>query len=403
MARILVLTPQLPYPPHQGTTIRNYHLICGLARRHVIDVATFAGDRPGWQLANAPAALPGVRRLYTLQPPVRTLKQRAVATLTSPWPDMALRLESPGFHELLRQILACETYDVLQVEGIEMARYALSLPATLRPRLLFDDHNAEYVLQTRAAQTDLLHPRRWHAAVYSLIQSAKLRRYERQVCAAAHKVAVVSDADARALTRLGLPRPAVVPNGVDLEFFQAGAVEPAELAQPALVFTGKMDYRPNIDAVLWFVDAVLPLVRARDPRVHFYIVGQQPHVRLAPLRDNPNVTITGAVPDTRPYVAAAAAYVVPLRVGGGTRLKVLEALAMGAPVVSTRLGSDGFPFRDGIELSLADSAGDFAAAVLGLLNDRSAAQALGAQGRRAVAAQYGWSSILPAFEALYVA
>ncbi len=113
----------------------------------------------------------------------------------------------------------------------------------------------------------------------------------------------------------------------------------------SLVFTGKMDYRPNVDAVVWFADAVFPLIQAQTPGVTFYIVGQQPGPRVAALAGRPGIVVTGKVPDTRPYIAGAGVYVIPLRIGGGTRLKVLEAMAMGQAVVSTRLGCDGFPLR----------------------------------------------------------
>ncbi|MDQ1300749.1 MAG: polysaccharide biosynthesis protein PslH [Chloroflexota bacterium] len=162
-----------------------------------------------------------------------------------------------------------------------------------------------------------------------------------------------------------------------------------------------MDYRPNIDAVLWFADAVLPLILAQIPDVRFYVVGQQPHARLARLTANPAITLTGRVPDTRPYLAAAGVYVMPLRIGGGTRLKALEAMAMSQAIVSTRLGCDGFDFGDGQEVCFAAEPAAFAAAVIGLLRDRARAAALGQAARTYVEAHYGWSAIVPQLEALY--
>jgi glycosyltransferase involved in cell wall biosynthesis len=162
-----------------------------------------------------------------------------------------------------------------------------------------------------------------------------------------------------------------------------------------------MDYGPNIDAVLWFVDEVLPQICAEIPETHFYIVGQQPHERLARLRNRPDITLTGRVPDVRPYIAGAAIYIVPLRIGGGTRLKVLEAMAMGRPMVSTRLGCDGFPFTDGREVRYADEAATFAATVVELQRDRAAAGQLGRAARAYVEAHYGWNAIVPQLERLY--
>lgn len=428
MARLLILTPQLPVPPHaltgfsQGTTIRNFNLIAQLARRHSITLVAFAAPQPDNGKTEAETAQPTemiatlqpyCEEIITAAPPVRPLYRRAMQTLLHPLPDMALRLASPEMRHRLHALLSERpaAFDVIQVEGIEMAPYIEPLPAPLHsrrrrgagPRLIFDDHNAEYVLQQRACLTDLRRPSRWAAAAYSWVQWQKLARYERRICRAADHVVAVSEADRAALQRLtpGLAV-TVVPNGVDLDFYRPGVVPPApEVGPNALVFTGKMDYRPNVDAMLWFGEQVLPLIRSAEPDVHLYIVGQQPHPRLAALTRQPGVTITGRVPDTRPYIAAAAVYIVPLRIGGGTRLKVLEALAMGQAIVSTRLGCDGFTFEDGREVRFADEPAAFAAAVIGLLRDREAAARLGAAGRAYVTAHFSWQAIVPTLEALY--
>ena len=425
MARILILTPQLPIPPQaltglsQGTTIRNFNLIAGLARRHEIDLLTFAPvtdqgrttkDQGGASFVPRPSSFvdqidllrPYCRQIVAEPAPVRTLARRGRDTLLSPWPDMALRLDSPAMHAHMARLVRENRYDVIQVEGIEMARYTLALNPP-RPLLVFDDHNAEYLLQKRAFLTDVRQPRRWLGAGYSFVQWQKLVAYERRICRMADRVVAVSEADRQAL-RMILPdlAVAVVPNGVDLEFYRPGIVPPlADAGAHALVFTGKMDYRPNVDAVLWFADAVLPLILAQAPDTRLYVVGQQPHARLARLAEQPGITLTGRVPDTRPYIAAAGVYIVPLRIGGGTRLKVLEAMAMGQAIVSTRLGCDGFDFTDGHEVRFADEPAAFAEAVLELFRDRSRAAALGQTARAFVETHYGWDAIVPRLEALY--
>jgi glycosyltransferase involved in cell wall biosynthesis len=299
---------------------------------------------------------------------------------------------------------------VVQVEGVEMAPYVSDLwvtdnPGSLsRPRRVFDDHNAEYVLQKRAFLTDARRPRRWVAAAYSLVQWRKLTGYERRVCRMADRVVAVSDVDAEALRRLapGLAV-TVIPNGVDLAFNRPGAVPPAGgMGTNALVFTGKMDYRPNVDAVVWFADAVLPAIVADIPDARFYIVGQQPHERVKALAERPAITVTGRVPDVRPYITGAGIYVVPLRIGGGTRLKVLEAMAMGQALVSTHVGCDGFDFENGRQVCFADNPAAFAETVVGLLRDRVQAADLGRRARAYVEAYFGWDAIVPRLEALYV-
>jgi len=414
MARILILAPQTPVPPAaltgavQGTTIRNYNLLAGLARRHTVDLVTFLA--PGTGEDSVDLLRPVCREIVTLPQPVRTMADRARDTVLSGLPDMALRLYTPQMLDRLGALIrrVQPSHDVIQVEGIEMAPYMLALrglvaPGDGAPRFIYDDHNAEYVLQQRAFLTDVRRPRRWVAAAYSLIQWQKLAAYERRVCRQADRVVAVSEADRDALLRLDPQLDVtVVPNGVDLEFYRPGITPPlADMPRDALVFTGKMDYRPNVDAVTWFADAVFPLIRELASGVRFYIVGQQPHPRVTELGARQGIVVTGRVPDTRPYIAGAGVYVVPLRIGGGTRLKVLEAMAMGQAIVSTRLGCDGFPFVDGREVAYADEPRAFAERVAALLRNRSQAAALGRTARAFVEAHYGWDAIFPRLEALY--
>jgi sugar transferase (PEP-CTERM/EpsH1 system associated) len=414
MTRILILAPQAPVPPHaltgavQGTTIRNFNLLAGLAERHTVDLVTFLPPGAGGEAIDL--LRPYCREILALPQPPRPLADRARDTLLSSLPDMALRLYTPQMLDRLEALIrrVQPPYDVIQVEGIEMAPYMLALRSLAprgegAPRFVYEDHNAEYVQQQRAFLTDVRRPRRWVAAGYSLIQWRKLAAYERRVCRQADRVVAVSEVDREALRRLDPQlEVAVVPNGVDLEFYRPGMIPPlAGMEANALVFTGKMDYRPNVDAVTWFADAVFPSIQERAPGICFYIVGQQPHSRVAALGQRPGIVVTGRVPDTRPYIAGAGVYVVPLRIGGGTRLKVLEAMAMGRAIVSTRLGCDGFPFVDGREVAFADEPKAFVERVIMLLREREQAVALGRAARAYVEAHYGWGAIVPRLEALY--
>jgi len=405
---ILLLMPQVPFPPHQGTTIRNFNLLAQLSERHVIDLLCFAGSLgeaeqvgPLNRLCNDVSLVPA---------PQRSMWKRVQSLVVTSLPDMALRLGSPVFESMLAQVVQSGTYDIVQVEGIEMGPYLLWLRRWIdalphlekRPRIVFEDHNAEYVLQQRAYEMDRHHARRWVGAAYSWIQWHRLRQYEAAVCRSADAVVAVSDADAAALESLvpGL-RPVVVPNGVDLLRYDPARVDALPLGSKVLLFTGKMDFRPNVDGVLWFCDEVWPHIRQRIPDAHFLIVGRDPHPRLDRLRDLPGVRLTGYVEDTLPYFAAAAVYVVPLRVGGGTRLKVLEAMAMALPIVSTRLGSEGLGLESGQEAVLADTPTSFATAVVKLLQDGSAGRKLGETAQRFVRRRYDWAAIVPRLEDLY--
>lgn len=395
--RLLFLTPQFPYPPHKGTTLRNYNLIAQLAARHTIDVLSFHDT----------TALPAspldelCRRLAVVPAPARSLSRRALDTLLSPWPDMGLRLWSPRFRDLLLSWLAAGQYDVVQIEGIELARYAFSLSPRSSARLIFDAHNAEYLLQERIARAERA-ARGWSiGAIYSTLQARKLRGFERRSCQRADVVAAVSAADAAALRQLDPTLNVhVIPNGIDTTYYDRSQVTPLDLPPRSLVFTGTLDFRPNVEAVLWFADRVWPKIRAARPEARFFVVGQRPHARLDRLRADPSIVITGAVEDTRPYIAGAAAYVIPLQMGGGTRFKLLEALALRVPVISTTLGVEGFDVAADRELVLADDAASFAEAVIEVVGNLAKSRALGEAGRT-FAERYDWRLIVPLFEEAY--
>lgn len=407
---ILFLTPQLPYPPRKGTALRNWGLVSSLAQRHRVSLLSFQAlgqpPHPAPELAKVCAAV------ETVPQPERTIRARLRDMLATRRPDMALRLASKQFGRRLAAWLERESFDVIHIEGIELAPYLDVIErASPRPLIVFDDHNCEYLLQKRTCLTDLRVPARWPGAAYSFVQWRRLLRYEALACRRADRVLAVSEPDADALRELspGLAV-TVVPNGIDVQIYQIPmandqlTMTKSQIPQspiPGLVFTGTMDFRPNVDAVLWFARKVLPLVQAEVGDVRFIVVGQRPHSRLDELRGNPAITLTGWVEDTRPYIAEAAVYVAPLRMGGGTRLKLLEAMAMGKPVVATRLGAEGFPVTHGRELLLADTPADFAAAVVELLRTPKQRAALGSAARTFVEERYDWRVITPLVEAVY--
>lgn len=399
---LLFLTSQWPYPPRQGGALRAWGIISALASRHTISILSFSVNNSA--TCNPQSAIGNLQSAVCLPlPPPRPLQRRLRDLLLSRQPDMALRLESPSFRRHLADLLGRHHFDAVHIEGIEMAPYMDVLEqARPRPLIIFDNFNCEYLLQKRAFLTDLRHPLRWHGALYSFIQWQRLRRYEADLCRRADHVIAVSEADAEAIRQLvpGLT-PTVIPNGVDVAAYDPATPPAPGMREDALVFTGKMDFRPNVDAMLWFAEEVLPRIRQQAPHAHLWIVGQQPHPRLLRLQRNPAVTLTGYVEDTRPYIAGATVYIAPLRVGGGTRLKLLEAMAMEKAIVATRLGAEGYEVRDGKELLLADDAETFAAAVLSLLADPERRADLGRAARRFAAQRYDWQVLAPRIERLY--
>jgi glycosyltransferase involved in cell wall biosynthesis len=424
--------------------MRIYQLVRGLAARHDLTCLSFAPDAAAEQ---ALAPLQRVCRVVTVRSPLaRSLPRRAWTTLVSPLPDMALRNAAPAYAVALRALLATEQFDIVQAESIEMAGLLLGVKnyefkahntshslgssdtiensqlLTFNSKLVLDQFNAEYVLQKRAALTSLRSGLRLpkHASdlksnaisiaggMYSLAQWRKLKRYEAFVMRQCDAVVAVAEADRGTL--LGLAPEAtigVVPNGVDTAYFSRAAMARDRVGAlafrvPTLVFSGTLDFRPNVDAVTWFVREVLPRIRERQPDARLLVVGKRPAAVLRRLADEGALLITGEVSDVRPYLAGAAVYVVPMRIGGGVRLKLLEALALELPVVSSSMGAEGLAglLADQHCLIVDDAAG-FADATLRLLDDQVLGRQLGAAGRVLACQRYDWSVIVPQLEALY--
>jgi glycosyltransferase involved in cell wall biosynthesis len=402
MARlqILVLTPQLPHPPHQGTSLRNLHVLRALAERNDVTLLSFDD-------AHSPQELDPLRVIGRVLPPVpaaaRSTTQRLKQVATTGEPDVALRLRSKTFASALSAALTATPYDAVQIEGIELAHYIEQVKEIApRARVVLDCHNAETELQRRAIRADLRRVARWPAALYSTVQVRRLARFERQALMSVDGVIVVSDIDRQHLLALAPDlekQIVVVPNTIDVKEYARPEPVPPEM-QFDLVFTGKMDYRPNVDAVLWFTEAVWPLILEQRPQTTWAIVGQRPHHRLEPLRKIAGITLTGSVPRIQPYIAGASIYIAPLRIGSGTRLKLIEAMATGKAIVSTTVGAEGFPVENGKNILLADTPADQAAAILHLLRDPEGRERLGSAAR-AFVGRYDWRQTVDLLEAFY--
>jgi len=420
--RVLVVAPQVPWPLTQGTAIRNYHIVRQLARRHEVTVLAYGsaeGTCGGLREA-------GVHIITAPTPPPRSMTRRALDLGITTTPDLARRLARQEMFQLAadtaRDLCSSGDLDVVQIEGLEMAPIGLVAHRTAAeagqraPLLAYDAHNAEWVLQDRAFATDISSPMRWHGALYSAVQTRKLRRYERHLLEKADVTIAVSDRDADALRELGASRPvAVVPNGVDTE-----AYRPAEhdrqhdrqhhrrddgrdALEPQLcVFTGKMDFRPNVDAMTWFCTRVWPHVLADTPEARLAIVGRDPLPRVRALAGR-SIEVTGAVEDIQPWLRRAGVVVVPLRVGGGTRLKVLEAMALAKAIAATTLAVEGLAVSDGREALLADEPTALAEAVTKLMHDSHLRAALGGRARELAVSEYRWEVLVPRIERAWLA
>ncbi|MCE7947076.1 MAG: glycosyltransferase [Chloroflexi bacterium CFX4] len=398
---VLFLTSQVPYPPHGGGALRVYGLLDGLRKAgHQLDLLTFVEPN-----APPPHQTPLAELCQTIigVPYVpRSTRQRLRDLLFTRHADLARRFETPAFTAALRVQLKGQRYDAVQMQSLEMAAYLPILRAEApQARLIYDAYNAEYDLQRSIYAVDRRNVARLPQALYSFVQWRRLIAFERSVCRHADAVTAVSEADAAALAKLAPEQHiAVVPNGI----FTAEYTEPSgqlTLGDSALLFTGTMNYRPNVDAALWFVENVLERVRQVVPTARLFIVGNKPHPRLDAVRQRPDVEITGFVQDVTPFLHSAAIYIAPLRMGSGTRLKLLQAMAAGCAIVSTSVGAQGIALRNGQEAILADDALSFAQAVIALLKDPDRRAALGKAARQLVQTHYDWSAIVPCLLKVY--
>ena len=323
---ILLLTPDNPAHKASGAALRNYGIIRGLhGAGHRVNLLTFSEA----DVESDAACLSRYCHEVTAVPiPRRSRVKRALSLLTSRRADIEFRLDGAEFRDKLEATLDSRNFDVIQFSGIELGCALNQIQQQKRSaRVVYDALNAEAELQSMAARIDRAQISRLPAAWYSATQARRLLRFEREICQAVDAVIAVSDDDSAQLSlHKGAPI-FLIPNGI-----YAAEYTPASnntRADNHLVFTGKMDYRPNVDAVEWFCSAILPMIRGDHPRSRLLIVGRNPHQRVQSLAATQDLEITGWVDSVLPYLQAATVYIVPLRMGSGTRLKILEAMAAG--------------------------------------------------------------------------
>jgi len=382
--RVLWILGELPIPADSGAKLRIMGLLKELAGRHAI---TAVALDPGTERARDVEELESVCESVVLLPSQRRpsgakLLFGAVANLFSRLPYSVAKYCTRDTEYALAQVAAAP-FDLIQCENIGFHRYLLA-PAS-GPRILAT-HNVEadvWRQRARLCRNPLL-------SAYLSRQATKMARYEAGLAKSYDWVTAVTESDAARLrTDYGIPNVTVVPNGVDTDYF----TPTGEAAEPGLVvFTGAMDYAPNDDAARYFLKTIWPLIRQRVPAAHFSVVGRRPSPSLRALAKRADhVEVTGAVPDVRPYLARASVVVVPLRMGGGSRLKILEAMAMGRPVVATTMGAEGIDLEPSRHILVADDPTALTEKTAFLLKNQGFGASLGQEGRTAVASRYSWA------------
>jgi polysaccharide biosynthesis protein PslH len=386
---VLVISARLPFPPRWGFATRVYHLARQLARRHHVTLVTYAAaaDTENVERLRREFGVETVTREHPTRLQKRALQLRS---LSSRVPYDSRATYTKQMQQLIDRVAAERRVDVVQLESTLLSLYRLPPQALV----IVDEHNVDYEYYARMRENERSPLRR----AFYRIEELRFRRFEQRCWRDVDGCVMTSEREAEIVRAVAPDTPAIgVPNGVDVDYFRPtdDTVEPR-----TIVFNGTLDYRPNLDGAEFLVRQVLPRLRERYPDVRVVLVGRGSQADLDSFR-GPGVDVTGEVPDVRPYLASAAVVTVPIRTGSGTRLKVVEGLAMGKGMVSTALGSEGVDVRDGEHLLIADSAEDFATGVGRLFDDPSYAARLGRAGREKMVREYSWDYAGELLESLY--
>ena len=382
--KILFLSPTVPFPLTDGGRIRVFNLLKQIATRS--DVTLLA-------LETQPADADGVAELQQLGiqvhlvPNAPTLPRVSFGTLVTAFlkqqPITIARYALPAYRQKFRELVATEGFDLVHYEMFHTAQFRMD---TDLPGVLSQQNVDSEIWRRLCGETT--NP--FYKFAYWTQQLA-FQRYERVISPKFDAVTCTSDIDAAVFQRhCSEDTIEIIPNGVDITHYQPDFTSEA----PAhLIYIGSMDWYPNEDAVAFFADEALPQIQEKVPDVQFSIVGGNPSARVKRLAEREGIVVTGRVPEIKPYFAEATVFVVPLRIGSGTRLKILEALAMGKSIVSTSVGAEGLDLKDRKEIFIADEPIAFADAVIRLLTDPTLRRRIGKNGRARVEQDYDWRSI----------
>jgi len=395
--RILWLKTELLHPVDKGGKIRTYNMLKELKRDHhvtylTLDDGTASAEDHGkaTEYCHDLVCIPH-RRREKFTPGFYV---ELFWNLVAQHPYAIKKYESAAMRREIVERERSNSFDLLVCDFLAPAA---NVPQRLSTPTILFQHNVEAMIWKRHYEVQTNPVKK----AYLYGQWQKMRRFERDMCRRFDSVIAVS-ADDREQMKQEYGAEAVfdVPTGVDVEFFRPGEVK--TLAH-SMVFTGSMDWLPNDDAIRYFTRDIMPLIKQKVPDATLTVVGRNPTPALLELgKSDPSLVITGRVEDVRPYMKTAAAYVVPLRIGGGTRLKIFEAMAMEKAVVSTTVGAEGLQLTDGVELLLADEPRAFADAVAKVLTDSSYAVELGQRAASIVRKNYGWRQVTESFVSICV-
>jgi sugar transferase (PEP-CTERM/EpsH1 system associated) len=378
------------HPTDRGGQIRTLEMLKRLHTRHEIHYVALERGDAGRASEYCSRAYPIAHRV----PAKNTVAfgGQLLKGLVSPLPVAVSRYQSDAMKRKVEALSRQEKFDHIVCDFLFPAP---NIP-DLATCVLFQ-HNVEATIWKRHAENAPTPAHRW----YFEMQARRMKAFEGDVCGAVKSVVAVSDIDADRLRKDYRPRRVdAIPTGVDLEYFAPASATPRS---SDLVFLGSMDWMPNIDGAEWFVRQVLPLIRKRKPDCSVIMAGRKPTRAVLDLAGaDSGIRVTGTVPDVRPYLWGAAVSIVPLRIGGGTRLKVFESMAAGVPVVSTTIGAEGLPVEPGTQILIADDPASFAECCVRLMEDPDAHARMAQEARQMVTSRFSWEAAAREFERLLV-
>ena len=390
--KILFLSPTVPFPLTDGGRIRVFNLLKQIAVKNEVTLLALETQTTD---ADGVAELRQLGIQVHLVPNAPTLPRVSFGTLVKAFlkrqPITVARYDIPAYRQKFRELIATQTFDLVHYEMFHIAQFHTEthLPGVL------SQQNVDSAIWRRLC-SETANPL-YKFAYWT--QQLAFQRYERVLSPKFDAVTCTSDIDAAVFQQHCTENAIeIIPNGVDITHYRPDFTTEA----PAhLIYIGSMDWYPNEDAVAFFADEVLPWIQEKVPDVAFSIVGGNPSARVQKLAERDGIIVTGRVPEIKPYFAKATVFVVPLRIGSGTRLKILEALAMGKAIVSTTVGAEGLDLKDSMEIFIADEPTAFADAVTRLLTDAQLRRRIGENGRSRVEQDYDWRSIGEKLHALY--
>jgi glycosyltransferase involved in cell wall biosynthesis len=395
---VVIVDEELPYPPTSGKRIRTLNLTLRLARRHQITyICHRNGDPAEARLATDFFREQGIAvRTVDWSPPSKSgaaFYARLAANLLSPLPYSAASHDSRPLRLALREHAASNPVDLWHCEWTPYVQAVRGLP---KGRRLVVAHNVESVIWRRYYETESHPLKRWYIGR----QWRKFERFERKVMGEVDRTVAVSGLDAERLRRdFGAWRVDVVENGVDPAYFRP---EKVQRESARLLFLGSLDWRPNLDGVRLLLDRVFPAVRAAVPSALLCLVGRHPPDWLKQAAEAPGVELHADLPDVRPQLTLCGMMVVPLRIGGGSRLKILEALASSTPVVSTRVGAEGLELEPENHLTVVEDVDDLPKAIIQAVREPAAMQSQAERGREAVLSRYGWDALAAEMDRVWI-